>query len=299
MTEYKRFDETVWLKFGQALLPPQEEKGSEKQKEFLELCKSGKTSLLSYIDDHLLSHEDSIIGNDLIVFEYRFTEREFLYPPKDTQRHLWNIFREVPDEITSCCGFWGHTIIDMIKGDYIKPEYLASDLNGVTKTGVYVIDTALKSGDDKKIDDCVRRILRSMCNPAPRGKRILFNDFYLGKAYWRWHWSQKMSEVESIDLGFDQILEILNESYYGEFSAKMHTGKSYIGSENVLGGLLLYLKQANKKKITNEQLRKIIDKISFLSVWKAIEIQEPTLNQKEIQQISKNIEKLLESEEDA
>ena len=281
MTEYKKFDEKAWMDFGKNLL---KKEGTEKKKNFLRICKSGKNDFLDYMDEHLLSGEDSIIGKDRIVFEHRFTEREFLYPPKDTQQIIWNTFREVPDEIMSCCGFWGYTMLNMIQGGYIKPEYLASKLNGVTETGIYALDAALKSSNEKTIDDCARRILRSMCNPAPRGKRILFKDFYLGKVYWRWNWSQKMSEF--IDLDFGQILSILNENYYEAFSSKMHTGKSYISSRNVLGGLLLYLNQAKSKKITNKQLEKIIDKISYLSAWKAIEAQKPNLNQKEIQEIS-------------
>ncbi len=269
------------MDFGKNLL---EEKSSEKKRNFLRICKSEKNDFSDYMDENLLFREDSIIGKDHIVFEHQFTEKEFLYPPKDTQQIIWNTFRQVPDEIMSCCGFWGYMIINMIKGGYIKQEYLASKLNGVTETGIYVIDEALKSSNEKMIDACARRILRSMCNPAPRGKRILFNDFYLGKVYWRWRWSQKMSEF--IDLEFEQILEILNENYYAAFSAKMHTGKSYISSRNVLGGLLLYLDQAKSEEITNKQLGKIIDKISYLSAWKAIEAQTPNLNQEEIQKIS-------------
>ena len=74
------------------------------------------------------------------------------------------------------------------------------------KTGVYMLDSALNSNDGKKIDDCVRRVLRSMgCPPAGRGKRIIFNDFYLGKAYWRWNWADKMSN--EINLSFEDILK--------------------------------------------------------------------------------------------
>jgi hypothetical protein len=59
----------------------------------------------------------------------------------------------------------------MIKDDCIKPDYLASNLNGVNETGIYMLDSAINSDDGKKIDDCTRRILRSMgCPPAGRGK---------------------------------------------------------------------------------------------------------------------------------
>jgi hypothetical protein len=57
------------------------------------------------------------------------------------------------------CGFWGYIIIQMIKGDCIKPDYLASELNGVHKTGIYMLDSAINSDDGEKIDHCTRRIL--------------------------------------------------------------------------------------------------------------------------------------------
>ena len=298
MTEYRQFNEQKWNEFGKGLLTGKDlERKEEKQKEFLQICRSGKTDFLNYIDEHLPC-ENSVIGNDPIGFEHKFSETEFLNPPEDTQKIIWNAFKDLPLEIKSSFGFWGYVIVNMIKGGSIKSDYLASDLKGIDETGVYVIDKALrpiKSKDEetirakaKAIDDCVRRILRSMCNPAPRGKRILFNDFSLGKSYWRWHWAGKMSDF--LKLEFEQILKIFTQTHYGEFSEKMHSGGSYISQKNVLGGLLLYLQQARKgknEKEGKEQFRKIIKNISYLSAWKAIEIQKPELNQKEIEEISK------------
>ncbi len=282
MTEYKRLDEEAWSKFGKKLLA---EKGSEKQKEFLQICRSGKDDFLGYMDEYLLSLKDGTIDGEYTTLEYKFAEREFLYPPKDTQEFIWNAFKNIPEEMMYCCGFWGYIVIDMIKSEYIKPDYLASELNSVTKTGIYVIDVALTSNDQKQIDHCARRILRSMCNPVPRGKRVVFSDFYLGKAYWRFRWADKMSQ-QNIGLNFDQILEIFDEKYYVEFSAKMHSWKSYIGSKNVFGGLLMYLNQEKGNKIPGKKLGKIIDKVSYISAWKAIEEQTPSINQTEIQKIS-------------
>ena len=299
MPEYKRLDDTAWRNFGRILLA---KKGSERQQEFLRACQLGKDAFLEYVDEHLLSHEGSIIDGELVRLEHKFSEKEFLQPPDSTQEIIWDRFKKMPKAMMYCFGFWGYVIIDMIKGKFIEPAHLAAELNGATKEGISMIKKALDDGEDKKIDSCVRRILRSMCNSAPRDKRIIFNDFYLGKAYWRWHWSQKMSEVQSVGLESAQILEILDKNYYADFAAKMHSGQSYIGSENVLGGLLLFLldlKQTDKKAINGTRLRKIIDKISYLSAWKGIEIQEPKLNQQEIQEIWENTEELPESKADA
>ena len=279
MTKYKQFDGEAWVNFGKKLL---KEKGSAKQKEFLKICKSWKEGFIDYIDEH---YGGKIIGDEQIVFKDRLTEQEFIYPSKDTQKIIWNTFKGIHDEVAFSCGFWGYVVFNMIKDGNIEPSYLASEPH---YTGIHMIDEALNCEEGrKKIDDCVRRILRSLCNPEPRGKRIVVNDFYLGKSYWRWRWSQKMSEF--IDLEFDQVLEILNADagYYGEFSGKMHSGKSYIGQKNVLGGLLLYLHESSG--ITSKKLGKIINRVSYLSAWKAIEMQEPIVNKKEIKSISDNL----------
>lgn len=242
MLEYKRIDEAIYSDFGKQLLS---DKGSDEQILFLQTCRNGKADFLDYLNEKLLNNQEEIIEMDGIFFDHKFTEAEFRFPPKDTQEIIWDTFHNIPRENMTLCGFWGGIIVNMIKYDCIKPEYLASNLNGVNETGVYMLDSAINSDDGKKIDDCVRRVLRSMGNSAPRGKRIVFNDFYLGKAYWRWNWANKMST--EISLSSKEILKIFDETSYTDFSAKMHSGKSYISQTNTLGGLLLFLKEDSLK----------------------------------------------------
>jgi len=287
MTEYKRIDERTYLKFGKRL--SQEGKDKEvlnTQIEFLQACRDGKDIFLQYLDENLLNEKDVMVGRKSVFFDHKFTEAEFRFPPMDTQKVIWNAFKNVSKQNMSSCGFWGVVIINMIKYDCITPDYLASNVNGVNETGIYMLDTVLNSNDGKKIDDCVRRILRSMgCPPAGRGKRIIFNDFYLGKAYWRWNWSNKMSN--QIGLSFEEILNTLDEKGYAKVSEKMHSQKSYISQTNTFGGLLLFLNKNPSELVKN--IEKIIDNLSYLSIWKAIEIQAPELNQIEIENIASNI----------
>lgn len=278
MIKYKKLDVKIWSDFGKSILHT---KGSPRQRRFLETCLTGKDSFLQYLHENFV--EGKVVGDQSIALQYKFMEQEFLFPPKDTQEVIWNAFSSVHDEDTSSCEFWAYIIINMIRHDHIEPKFLASQLNGKTKNGGYAIDNALKSGNEETVDVCARRILRSMCNPEPRGKRIVFNDFYLGKSYWRWCWANKMVRV--IGLDFDVILKIFDEDYYAEFSAKMHTGKSYISAEKILGGLLLWLKGTGKSKIGQAQLRVVIDNIAYLSAWKGIEEQNPTFNKAEIEKL--------------
>jgi hypothetical protein len=285
MTEYKRIDEGAYLQFGKKLSQEGKEKQIlDSQIEFLQVCRNGKEDFLNYLGEKLLNNNDAIIEGDNILFDHKFTEAEFRFPPIDTQEIIWGTFEKIEREYMGYCGFWGYIIIQMIKGDCIKPDYLASELNGVHKTGIYMLDSAINSDDGEKIDHCTRRILRSMgCPPAGRGKRMIFNDFYLGKAYWRWNWANKMSK--EISLNFEEILAIFDETSYGVFSERMFSKDSYISQINTLGGLLLFLNENNLKV----KLNNVIKTISYLSAWKAIEVQSPELNKQEIQIIANNL----------
>ena len=282
MTTYKEIDNGSWKSFGKALLSA---KGSEKQIELLQSCRGGKNVFLQYLDDNLLNKKDVIVPGKGVFLDHKFTEAEFRFPPIDTQQIIWDAFQEVPKQNMGSCGFWGGIIIDMIKHDCISPDYLASNMNGALETGAYMIDSVINSGDSKKIDDSVRRILRSMGNPEPRGKRIIFNDFYLGKAYWRWNWCNKLSS--EINLSFKEILGVLDDKGYANFSEKMHSGKSYISQTNTFGGLLLFM---NKNPDTSvKTMGRIIDNLTYLSIWKAIEIQSSELTQVEIENLASNL----------
>ena len=281
MSEYKRIDESVWSNFGKNLL---NNKGSDEQIEFLQVCRNGKYDFLNYLQEKLFNDEEVIIEGKNVYFNHKFTEAEFRFPPKNTQKIIWDTFEKVDREYMGYCGFWGNVIINMIKYDCIKPDYLASNLNGVNETGVYMLDSAVNSNDGEKIDKCVRRVLRSMGNSSPRGKRVIFlKIFPLGKAYWRWNWANKMSN--EISLSFEEILTIFNETSYDVFAENMHSKNSYISQTNTLGGLLLFLNENNLKA----KLNNVIKTISYLSAWKAIEVQSPELNKQEIEIIVNNL----------
>ncbi len=283
MTKYREIDDSVYLSFGKKLL---KNKGSEEQIEFLQVCRRGKDDFLQYLNDNLLNEEGVIAGSENIFFDHKFTEVEFGFPPKDTQQIIWKTFKDITKQNASSCGFWSNVIINMMKYGCIKPDYLASNLkNDVNETGIYMLDSAINSDDSEKIDECIRRILRSMGSSAPRGSRIIFSDFSLGKAYWRWKWADSISS--KIDLSFQDILNTLDEKGYTEFAAKMHSHKSYISQTNTLGGLLLFLN--TNPSILVKNIKKIIDRLGYLSAWKAIEVQSSELNLKEIQKISENL----------
>jgi len=294
MTRHKRLDERLWSEFGRDLcLTTRERKKGEvnlKQETFLRACKGGKEAFLAYLDEHLLNKEHAVIGDKDIHLTHSLTEAAFRYPPREKQQSVWDAFRGVDGENMSLCGFWGYVTIKMIRDNNIPPHYLASKTEaneGTKETGRYMLDDALKSNNGQKIDDCVRRVLRSMGNPAPRGARIVFNDFPLGRSYWRWCWAQRVSYETNLE--FDEVLKIFDEVSYGDFSEAMHSkeGRSYISQIKTLSGLILFLKKKPLKE--KGALKDIIRQLTYLSAWKAIELQSPDETQKDIEVIANDL----------
>ena len=280
MTDYKQIEGGAWLKFGDALL--YEKDSPVKQREFLCACLDGNEAFLRYVGD-ILPEKDTVVGKEEFVFDYKFTEQEFCNPPESTQEIIWNAFHKCDPETLSSCGFWAYTVRRLLETDRIESTFLASGENS-SSVGNILIREALAAEDNlKKVDVCARRILRSMCNSSPRGNRVLFSDFHLGRTYWRWYWAKHLSEIISLEP--EKIRNVLNLNHYKAFAENIHSGKSCVATDNVFGGLVLYL-QAEEEKLSGEKLGDIINRISYLSAWKAIEAQSPEDNQNEIANIA-------------
>ena len=199
MTGQKRYVRQEWYDFGKILT---ERPGQDEQREFLESCLSRDT-FLEYMNNRLPT--DNLDGGSALGdFDHQFTELEFIDPPLETtQKHIWEAFSPAGvsgnEELYADCCFWGVVIREMVDRGLVEAPWLAAGASDThDDAGRDNIENALcAEGDDaaKAMDACVRRILRSMCNPSPRGARIVFNDFPLGRSWWRWRWAERMASL--------------------------------------------------------------------------------------------------------
>lgn len=288
MSGRKRYPRQEWYDFGKQLL---ERRGSNEQREFLEACLSSDT-FLAYMDEHLPL--DNIEGDSALgSFDYQFQELEFIDPPLEpTQKYIWEVFRPTDsdgnEEIYADGCFWGIAVREMVQCGLVEAPSLAVNIGETHENaGITNIEDALNVEDEsvaKAVDDCVRRILRSMCNAAPRGARAVFYDFPLGRSWWRWHWAERMAGLLALDR--DYILErILTGANYGIIAEKMHSGRSYLSPDNVFGGLILFLRDRHGAPLPGRRLRKVIDELAAQSAWQAIELRPPADNQNEISKL--------------
>ncbi len=272
-------DKQKWRDFGKALI---KSPGSEEQKNFLELSQDNKSEeFIRHLEEKL----GCKVGEDCKL-KHTFSESEFRYPTEETSQLIWDTYASDHPTYTAKCGFWAYQIFAMIKAGYIQPSYLASNINASNETGIYTIEAAIKSEKSEKIDTVVRRILRSMCNEAPRDQRIIYKDFYIGCAYWLYQWSKDLEE-HLPDMNDRQIRAILSAKYFGIFTEKMWSGKSYIGQIRILAGFVLFLQEKQNRQLS---VKNIIDQLAYLSVWKSIELQEPKLNKIEFDKIHQALE---------
>ena len=285
MSKWRRYSTKSWHDFGEKLLKV---KGRQDQKTFLYACRS-KDDYLQYIDENIPL--ESIERGDIFAnFQHRFAPREFADPPPDIQKVIWEsipidmIGTEEP--FTDPC-FWGLVVRDMVESEQIDPSCLAASRSDQgDDAGSDNIDNALdKDASERTIDGCVRRILRSMCHESPRGKRVVFDDFPLGKSWWRHRWASRMARLLPIDREaiLDHLLTVRN---YDVIAAKMHSSRSYISPDSVFGGLLSFLHGA---QVSRADLMRIIDELAFQSAWQAIELRSAEENKGEIAKIHRSL----------
>ncbi len=287
MGQRKRYPKQEWHDFGKRVLLSKG--GTEQaQREFLEACCS-KEEFLEYMDDYL--PVDSIEGcSALGDFDYRFSEHEFIEPPPTTQKEIREGFALADgggnEELYADVCFWGVVMREMVERGLVQASWLAANASDThDEAGLSNIEDALSAEDDasaKARDRCVRRILRSLCNPEPRGARVVFDDFPLGKSWWRLHWAERMAEL--LGIGRDDILQILTGPRYAIIAEKMHSGRSYLSPENVFGGLILFLRE--EESLPAGDLPRVIDALAAQSAWRAIELRSPKENRDDLARLN-------------
>lgn len=288
VSKRKCYPRQEWFGFGNRL---KRAKGKDEQREFLEACLS-QDDFLKYMNKYLPM--DGIDGASALGnFDHRFTELEFVEPPLETtQKYIWEAFAPIDkgedEELYADCCFWGVVVREMVERGLVKAPWLAAEASDTHNGAGYDnIDNALCAGGEDAattMDKCVRRILRSMCNPAPRGARVVFNDFPLGKSWWRWRWAERMAEFLEIER--DDILEgALSGRNYASIAAKMHSGRSYLSPDSVFGGLILFLRDPQGAQLPGRRLEKIIDELAAQSAWQAVELRPSAENRDEIERL--------------
>jgi len=270
----KRIIEKEWMKFGRDLLQRYNSDALEEQIKFLQACRDGNKSFLDYLEP-LLSNSNNLTGKDSSYVDIRLTEKEFRNPPEDTQEEIFDNFKDYPSETLSYNGFWAYLIINLIRNNAIQSSFLAANTGNNNQSGLTCLDYALnENADELLVDATVRRVLRSMCNPAPRGARRVFNDFVLGSSFWRWNFASRVSK--SLEKNLELVLNTLSVDMFGQISDALYANDSWLSHKNVLSGVVLFREKYDS--ISVKSFMSYVKRLRYMSAWKAIEIQTPKDN---------------------
>lgn len=218
-----------------------QEKGSDRQREFLEKVRDS-SQFLDYASD-LLSTVGSL---ELDLAPYPMTESEFKDPPADTERELYMSWSTLTPSVACRSTFWACLTLEHIRQGHIQSVYLAAN-GGNLPGGAERIDFVLNdesSQGPQRIDSCVRSVLRRLGGlPEIRGNRSVYVDCPFARAWWR----ERM--VEQVARGDDEVAAQvravirISQTYWEKLVDRIVFRNSTFGSANIRNAFLRAIAQ--------------------------------------------------------
>ena len=231
--EYREFIDSEYSKLRRGLLA---QKGSARQEEFLVAAKSSHCFV-----DYLTSRVGTQGAADIALTDSPMSESEFSAPPSDTEARLYDSWAEV-DPRTACrTTFWANVTCRHVRNRRIRSAYLAGDLSN-SAGGAARIDKALAHRGSKRpkvLDDCVRTILRRLGGiPEQRGKRTVYVDCPLARAWWREWLARQIAKGDAEVIRRVRMVLRINQTYWEKIVDRIVSRNSTFGSEEVRAAFL-------------------------------------------------------------
>ena len=263
MPKYYLCSKDTWHDFG-SLTIEEGNQGQYNRNKFFEACKD-KNNFLNYINIPPSGETPPPI------LTKKLTEREFIKPPEEIQRQIYDIYKDISDQYKHDPTFWLYVHLEMIKEDIIEPSFLANDDRFNGKQTLDFL-TNNYEGNVQDRNNMVRKILRRLCNTAPRGKRTLSNpnDCPISGVYWRQALIARIEQASDSRLKAKEIANRFTMNLYVEICGRLFSGKSYYGDPRILAGLVIFLKQ--KPGIKKETVKNLLEGIGKIIAWKAIDM---------------------------
>lgn len=246
-------------------------KGSQLQREFIGSLKSG-TVFSSLIRDKVESTE----GDDPPSLETQLTESEFVKPPQSTERSFYRIWHDVTPAQASRTTFWGNVTLQSIEAGRIQPYFLIS-AGSPSAGAITKIDEVLQSGTENQIDDLVRRCLRQFSGLPERGRRSVYVNCPLSRAWWRCYLTHEICDHSQAS--FKEIHNVLRKSqeYWELLIVLVVSRNSIVGDSNVRSALVWALSELDKEGqqddvFKTEGLRRIGRMIGIRLAWQELSV---------------------------
>ena len=198
----------------------------------------------------------------------QWSEKEFVDPPSCTESIIVDTWKNLTPAEASREETWFSINLTMIEKGVIKSSYLAGESSRDT-TGRDFISDALRGNDSDKVDRCVRRILRRLGGVMERGRRTVYLDCPLARAWWRHRYACETNESFEHNVG--DLSDLLRKKpIWNEMIPAMTSYLTLIGDSNIRPSLISFLER-NLSEASEKKEFKIKDLI--LQIGRRSEIQ--------------------------
>ena len=257
---YLEFDGGDYTQLRKELL---EHKGSELQKGLLEATKD-RESFIQWIEKRVDLEDE---GKKFDLWSDKLSEAEYKRAPGSVEKQLFKTWKGLTPAQASRETFWGYVTIGHIKQGIIESSYLAAN-NNPSLSGLGRIDQALKSNQEKPIDDVVRTILRNLGGlPGPRGSRSVYVDCPFARAWWRTYFAYQFERQICDETGttdFNKIFATLRgtskaKNYWETLIDLIVSQYSQLGDTKVISALIWALSE--RKEVDPTTLGRISKQI--------------------------------------
>jgi len=226
-------------------------KGSSLQRELLESVKSDNRFL-----EFMREHVGTEGTEEIAVLDEKLTEHQYKEPPKETERRMYEAWKNISPETACRVTFWGAVTLRHIQDGRIRASYLAAN-GGSLSGGLERVDKALsESGSEKDIDSCMRTILRRMSGlPEARGNISVYVNCPFGRAWWRGKLTEEV--CENTGASCDSILDLLRwaQEYWETLVRLLVSRNSVLGDRNVRDALIWSLAKLLESEKESEILK--------------------------------------------
>lgn len=240
---WRELDDASYTELRRELL---RKKGSEVQRDFLESLK-GSSAFASLIRGRVQFTE----GDDPPVLQTQLTESEFVKPPANTEQNFYRTWHDTTPAQASRTTFWGNVMLQNIEAGIIEPCFLIS--SGTSSVGAMGrIYDVLKAGNEKQIDDLVRRCLRQFSGLPERGARSVYVNCPLAKAWWRCYLAHEICDCSKAT--FKDIHQVLRRSqeYWERLIVLVVSRNSIVGDSKIRSALVWALSELDDSKAPSD-----------------------------------------------
>ena len=273
---YAEFDESGYTKLRRSLVR-KGAKGAPAQREFLTAVQeTGR--FLAYMNV-AVDVED---GVELEPLADRMSEAEFANPPSDTERRLFDGWRELTPRIACRTSFWGRVTYRHIEKGRIESSFLAVN-GGGNVTGAQRIDAAFAATGEKAtllLDGCVRTVLRRLGGlPEVRGNRSVYVNCPLARAWWRERLVAEVAtgEGEGLEREIRAVVHPESQQYWEDLVTFVVSRNSVFGSVAVRNVLIRRLAKVldddpRSRLRTTDELRRVCRTVSAIQASRELSV---------------------------